>query len=297
MPTGITLRTLLAAAEKVTTTFDSIPSRPVVVNDVTDIDHETAAEIVLRYQRNGFGVLELAADERTPKSLEAIASSLHLGDPFIPPLYLMGANAPQPISRISAAHNATTSDANHPSFGRTVGQNFHSDGTLQEIGFVRTAILLCECAAAEGGDAILFNTSSAYSELIASDPAAAAALATPGTLVRRANINGCTDENRGPVVSVKDGDLVCRYCVTDTDSFAVPVGVDEGDLRSGIDFLADASRPGSKHRAQLKLAPGQAIIFDNRRISHGRTAYVDSDQQRRCVFRGLYLRDPVVASA
>lgn len=296
MPTGVDLQALVAAAEKVVTTFDSIPSHPVAVNDTAHIDHEAASEIVLRYVQNGFCVLELVADKPTPYNLRAIASSLHLGDPFIPPLYTMGANKVQPVSRISAARNASTPDAHHPSFGRTVGQNLHSDGTLQDIGFVKAAILLCECAAAEGGDTTLFNTSAAYNEIITADPAAAAALATPGTLIRKANINGCTDENSGPVVSVKDGQLVCRYSVTETDSWAVPDGVDEDDLRRGIEFMADAARPGSRHYAELKLAAGQAIIFDNTRISHGRTAYLDSDVQRRCMFRGLYLRDPAVTS-
>lgn len=295
MPTGVTPQALLVAAEKVTTTFEVIPSRPVALHDLAHIDHETVAEIVLRYEQNGFSILELTGDEPTPASLNAVAASLHLGDPFVPPLYTMGANDVQPVSRISAARNASTPDAHHPSFGRTVGQNLHSDGTLQDIGFVRAAILLCECAAAEGGETTLFNTSAAYSELIAADPAAAAALATPGTLVRKANINGCSDENSGPVVSVKDGELVCRYSVTDTDSWAVPDAVDEDDLRRGIDFLAEASRPGGRHYAQLKLATGQAIVFDNTKISHGRTAYVDSARQRRCMYRGLYLRDPAVA--
>jgi len=294
MPPAVSLQALVAAAAKVTATFDSIPPQPVAVNDATHIDRDTAAEIVWRYERNGFSILELVADQPTSKTLEAIASSLHLGDPFIPPLYTMGAREAHPVARISAAHNAGTDGADHPSFGRTVGQNLHSDGTLQDIGFVKASILVCECAAAEGGETLLFNTSAAFAELIASDQAAAAALATPGTLVRKANINGCTDENSGPVVSVLDGGLVCRYSVTDTDFWAVPDDVDEHDLRRGIGFMAEASQPGGRYHVQLRLAAGQAIVFDNTRISHGRTAYFDSAQQRRCMYRGLYLRHPTV---
>lgn len=295
MTTRPSLRELSEAAERVTTTFDALPDRPVVVSDVADLDPGAAAEIVKRYEKNGFCVIELAGDESSPSTLEVLGSSLRLGDPFIPPLYSMGSDTPQSVARISAAQNSGTSDSDHPSFGRTVGQRLHSDGTLQDIGVVKAAILVCECAAAVGGDTMLFNTSAAFAELLAADPAAAAAMATPGTLVRTANINGCTDENRGPAVSVIDGALVSRYSVTDTDSWSVPDGMDEDDLMRGVDYLADAGRSGGRHYVELKVASGQAIMFDNTRISHGRTSYQDSPDQRRCMYRGLYLRHPSVA--
>lgn len=294
MSTGPSLQELFAAA-RVTRAFDSIPDRPVAVADASELDQETAREIVHRYGLNGFCILELVADDPTPSTLEVLGTSLNLGDPFIPPLYTMGASSPRPISRISAARNCGTLDADHPSFGRTDGQRLHSDGTLQDIGVVKTGILICECAAAEGGDTMLFNTSAAFAELLALDPSAAAAVATPGTLVRTANINGCTDENRGPAVSVIDGTLVSRYSVTDTDSWAVPDRVNEDDLRRAIKFLAAASQPGSPHYTELRVDTGQAIIFDNTTISHGRTAYKDSQNQRRCMYRGLYLNHPWVA--
>jgi alpha-ketoglutarate-dependent taurine dioxygenase len=296
MPTGPSLRELSDAAARVTTTFDALPDRPVVVADASELDPGTAGEIVERYERNGFCILELVADEPSASTLETLGYSLRLGDPFIPPLYTKGSSTPPPpVSRVSAAQNSGTSDADHPSFGSTVGQRLHSDGTLQDIGVVKATILVCECAAAEGGDTMLFNTSAAFAELLVADPAAAAAMATPGTLVRTANINGCTDENRGPVVSVIDGALVSRYSVTDTDSWAVPDGVDAHDLQRGVEFLAQAGQPGGRHYAELKMATGQAIVFDNTRISHGRTPYRDSQNQRRCMYRGLYLRHPSVA--
>jgi hypothetical protein len=295
MSTGPSLQELLAAAARVITAFDTIPDRPVAIADASELAPETAREIVERYDRNGFCVVELVADDPMPATLEVLGASLCLGDPFIPPLYTMGASKPGPFSRISAARNSGTSDADHPSFGRTDCQRLHSDGTLQDIGFVKAGILVCECAAAEGGDTMLFNISAAYVELLALDPNAAVAVATPGTLVRTANINGCTDENRGPAVSVIDGTLVSRYSVTETDSWAVPDEAIEDDLRRGIKFLAEASEPGSPHYTELKVAIGQAIIFDNTRISHGRTVYRDSADQRRCMYRGLYLRHPSVA--
>lgn len=295
MTTGPSLQELSAAAAKVITSFDSIPDRPVAIADASELAPETAREIVQRYERNGFCILELVADDPTPATLELLGPSLRLGDPFTPPLYTMGAIKPGPISRISAARNSGTSDADHPSFGRSDCQQLHSDGTLQDIGVVKTGILVCECAAAEGGDTTLFNISAAFVELLALDPDAAVAMTMPGTLVRTANINGCTDENRGPAVSVIDGTLVSRYSVTDTDSWAVPDQVNEDDQRRAIKFLTDASQSGSPYYTELKVATGQAIIFDNTKISHGRTAYKDSPDRRRCMYRGVYLRHPSVA--
>lgn len=295
MPISPSLRELADAAARVITTFDALPDKPVAVANAAELDPGAAGEIIERYARHGFCILELTGDDPSPDTLELLGSSLQLGDPFIPPLYKMGSSTPQPVSRISAAQNSGTSDADHPSFGRTVGQRLHSDGTLQDIGVVKAAILVCESPAAEGGDTMLFNTSAAFVDLLAADPAAAAAMATPGSLVRTSNINGCTDENRGAAVSVIDGALVSRYSVTDTDSWAVPDGVDEHDLQRGVEALSKASQLGNRHYVELKLASGQAIIFDNTRISHGRTSYRDSQDQRRCMYRGIYLRHPSVA--
>ena len=286
----VRVEALLAAAGAVSTTFAAIPEAPVPVRDPSAIGALEAAEIADRYARHGFAIVQLGGPV-TPGTLTALAGSLDLGAPFVPPLY---GNAVPTISRISAAANAGTAEENHPSFGRTVGQALHSDGTLQDIGYVKATLLVCETPAEQGGDTVLFNASAAYSQLAEADVPAAVALATPGSLVRQANINGSTDLNAGPAFAVRDGGLVSRYSVTETDRWAVPAGVDPAVLWRGVGFLLHASLPGSRHFARLALAAGQAIVFDNTRISHGRTSYRDSPARRRCLFRGLYLRHPKV---
>lgn len=287
---------LLAAARMVTTTFAAVPSEPVPVCNAGAMTPVESAEVVGRYLRNGFAVLRLETDAPTPDALTAIASSLDLGEMFVPPLYNSDGKKGATVHRISAAVNAGTADANHPSFGRTVGQPFHVDGTLQPVGYLKASLLVCENPAADGGDTTLFNTSGAIAQLAAVDEAAVRALATHGTLVRRANINGCDDANLGSVCTVQDGGLVCWYCVTDTDSFAVPDGASEVDVHRGIGFLLHAAAPGSAHHLQFRLRAGEAIIFDNTRISHGRTPYRDSAESRRCLYRSLHLRHPRVTA-
>jgi alpha-ketoglutarate-dependent taurine dioxygenase len=292
---------LLAAAASARTTFGHIPAGPVPVRSAAGLSAAEAGEIVGRYTRHGFAVLQLAGGHVTPGTLLDLARALGLGSPFTPPLYTRGAaahgdagNGTAAVSRISAGRNAGTADAGHPSFGRNAGQALHCDGTLQEIGYIKASLLGCESPAALGGDTILFNAAAAYARLAGTDVAAALALAAPGVLRRQANVNGCADVNCGPAFTVRDGRLVCGYCVTQTDSWAVPPGVAAADLHRGTGFLLTASLPGGPYFARLTLAAGQVIAFDNTRVSHGRTPYRDSPAQCRCLYRTLHLRHPRV---
>ncbi|MFF3504301.1 TauD/TfdA family dioxygenase [Streptomyces sp. NPDC003247] len=287
---------LLTAAKSVTTTFEDLPGDPVHVRTASVVDARETAGAVERYERHGFAIVQVDDEPVTPHALLRLTRSFDLGEPFVPDLYRRGGKTPAPVSRISAAANVGTADADHPSFGRTVGQELHCDGTLQPLGHIKASLLLCEFPAARGGHTTLFNASAAFARLAADDTAAARALAVPGVLVRQANINGATDVNAQPAFAVQDGRLVAGYSVTATDRWAVPDEVVEEDLLRGVRFLRDAARPGSPYFTQLTLDAGQGIVFDNTRISHGRTPYEDSPGRQRCLYRSLHLRHPRVRS-
>jgi hypothetical protein len=217
-----------------------------------------------------------------------------MGVPFIPPLYTLGGRVASPVSRISAAANSATADAAHPSFGRTVGQALHTDGTLQDIGEIKSSVLACKSPAAEGGTTMLFNASAAYRELLKVDAEAALVLATTGCLIRRANINGSIESNDGPAFGVNtEGELITRYSVTETDTWNVPEGVDPTSLWRGVEFLDQRARLGSPEYVELDMLADQIILFGNCRISHGRHAYRDSPERQRCLYRSLHLKHPV----
>ncbi|MBV9451835.1 MAG: TauD/TfdA family dioxygenase [Streptosporangiaceae bacterium] len=288
----VAARQLLAAASSVMLTIENMPDEPVRLGKISNLGLNEAREIMGRYVRHGSAIIRLDSETASPDTLVSLAEALGMDEPFLPPLYTMNGHSMPKVTRISAALNSGTVDAEHPSFGRTQEQRLHCDGTLQEIGFIKTGMLFCESPAAEGGDTTLFNSSAAYAQLVDEDLPAALALATPGVLVRRANINECVDENAGPAFTVQDGQLVCGYSVTDTDEWVVPDVVEPADLRRGIEFLDDASRPGSPYYRRLALGPGEAIILDNTRISHGRTAYRDSPARHRCLYRSLHLEHP-----
>ena len=179
-----------------------------------------------------------------------------------------------------------------PSFGRAVGQELHCDGTLQPIGVVKATLMSCKMPAAEGGHNTLFASVAVFAQLVSDDLEAALALTMPDVLVRRANINGCDDANIGPAFAVRGGDLVGYYCITETDSWQVPGSPGGEALRRGIAYLEEAAKPGGRHFMTTRLEAGETIIFDNTRLSHGRTPYQDSHLNRRCLYRTLHLQHP-----
>jgi len=284
---------LLAATAAHGITFEHVHAEPVMLSSAVSPRELALSQVSERYVRHGFAVVEFEAEPPTPETLVALGDALDLGEPFTPPLYATGDYTAAAVSRISTEGSA---EPVHPSFERAIGLEMHCDGTLQKIGYVKTSILLCESPGAEGGDTTLFNACAAFSKLAATDWAAATALASPGALVRQANINGCRDINTGPGFTVQDGELVCAYSVTPTDSWVAGDGVAEADLRRGIDFMRRATKSGSPYFFQLRLAAGQAIVLANSRIAHGRTPYRDTEGIRRCLYRGLYLRQPRLMS-
>ena len=282
---------LVAAAKCQQISFCNYASQPIRIKSASFLSPAQANEVVSRYKKHGFAVIELESGTPTEESLLALGNALNLGDPFVPPLYKMGNYRAQKITKI--ASSADGADASvHPSFLEQIGLDLHCDGTLQRIGQIKTSVLLCCSASAEGGESILFNSSAAYAELVYSDFEAALALAHPDVFVRKANLNGCNDVNRGPTFAILNGELVCNYSITATDSWEIVSGVDKHVLKRGIKFMQSAATPGSSYYLQLKIAACQALIFANTKVSHGRMPYSDSKTQQRCMYRGIYTGSP-----
>jgi hypothetical protein len=283
------ISTVLEVAKSNMSGFDHDCRTPVLCAPPKKPQEEDARSIIERFTCSAFAVIELNADMGGPAALNYLAELLHLGGLFVPPLYKSGDVAAASFSRISAGSGTYGS---HPAFESNSGLDMHCDGTLQEIGLVKTSLLVCETPAAEGGATTLFHAAAAYGELARTDETAAIALASPSVLVRRANINGCDDANIGPGFTVKDGKLVCGYSVSTTDTWQAPPNVDPDDLERGLDFLRLASAFGSPWYTEVNLRRGQVLVIDNTTLSHGRRPYRDSPTLPRCLYRGLYLKHP-----
>ncbi len=281
---------LFQASRNQLVSFDSIPPAPVRVKNIHSFLETDLTQIIMRYNHFGFCIVQLESEQINSETILSLGKILNLGDAFIPPLYSQGDYKASSVSKISTRDDAKS----HPTFQYEVEVKWHCDGTLQEIGYVKTSILLCESPGAEGGDSILFNATAAFAELLSLDVDAAIALATPGSLIRQANMNGCSDKNVGSVFSVRDRKLVTAYSITETDRFAVGQDINPDDLRRGVSFMHKASQPGSAYYHQLRLEASQAIIFANSKISHGRTSYKNTPTSRRCLYRSIFLEEPSI---
>ncbi|WP_435208477.1 TauD/TfdA family dioxygenase [Streptomyces sp. bgisy034] len=273
-------------------TFDAVPVDPVAM-----ARDGATAEAVSRYERHGFAIFRLSGSQWNEDTVLGLARSVGLGEPFVPPLYTRAGRAAPSVSRITAPPVASPNGVAHPGFETRDGQDLHCDGTLQEIGEVKSAILLCGAQGLSGGTTTLFNAHGAFAALLARDPEAAQALTAPGVLVRQATINESTEFVESPVFTVQDGLLVCRYCVDTTDRWVLPDGAAAQDVKRGLDFLDNARRIGSPYILRFALDEGQALLLDNTRVSHGRDPYEDDEHHRRLLYRSLHLRHPSVASA
>lgn len=255
-----------------------------------DPSFDQRAAIRTRVAAAGFALLD-AGQSPTEKDLLTLAGRLQLGDPFVPPLYRLPGNVQVAASGVSVLRATHRVDAPaHPATA-TIGQAWHVDGTLQPLGEVRTTLLLCVRPAAAGGQSTLFNATSAFLEVADRDRSAAAALLTPGVLVRIASVNGCADTTAGPAFGVVDGRLLTRYARTETDQWRPEPG-QEAALRRALAVLDELAGDGSPYRLDFTMTGGQGIVLANTRLCHGRTPYTDGPKPRT-LLRALFTTDLV----
>ncbi|MCX4966418.1 TauD/TfdA family dioxygenase [Streptomyces sp. NBC_00654] len=238
---------------------------------------------------NGFAVATMEDFADGPEiCLKRLSSSLGLGDPVVPALYRRE-NAEQ---YANLYHEVQRNPADqHPGFSTTDGQALHADGLADEIGKLKTSILYCVRAAHAGGETVIFNAVAAFDTLRESDAEAASALLDPCALERRATIPGVEASAIGPVFAIEpDGTVITRFTDNDTCAWNHSVGP-AGSLGRGLEFLREAAQD-PRYRTAVRLARGEALIFRNDRVSHGRTSYQDSPRHRRLLVRAVYGRPP-----
>jgi hypothetical protein len=265
--------------------FTNVPIDPITLDSISDIDHNTLSKIFFRYKVHGFSIVECKKEIDEIVVLK-LAKLLDLGKVFVPPLYKRGLYKTNGVSTVKSTN---TKNKNHKVFESEANIELHCDGTLQPIGFVQTTILACKHSALKGGESILFNATAAYYELFQNDREAALSMASDCSLIRQANLNNCGDKNIGPVFAIKNGELVCAYSVTQTDSFMASYNINIAALKRAIEFMHYSALPGSKYYYQHKLNSSQILIFANSKVSHGRLSYKDGSNSNRCMFRALFL--------
>nr|ADZ45328.1 putative dioxygenase [Streptomyces sp. NRRL 30471] len=259
------------------------------VNDVVRYRYGAAETALLknRISEFGFTMAEVPGECAPQTEIERLGKALGLGEPYVAALYQRGdtrAHGALYTDVRSRAHNT------HPGFGTTEGQTIHVDGLLEPIGTIRTTILFCVRPAVSGGRTVLFNSSAAFETLRHSDPAAAESLRDPGVLRRRSTLPNVDAGHTGPAFAYDNGLLITRYSEGPTVEWNAPPGR-SAELERALNFLRAAAED-KRYSIALRLGAGEALIFRNDVISHGREAYRDDPAAPRHLIRTLYLESP-----
>jgi alpha-ketoglutarate-dependent taurine dioxygenase len=236
----------------------------------------------------GFAVLQFPTEVAPEVAIASLAERLGLGNPYIPALY----RQPE-TSGFSAALSNIEHDerADHPGFATRSGQPWHVDGTLEDIGAIRTSVLYCVHAAQSGGHTRLFNAVAAFHALKEADPEAAQVLLMPSVLRRISTILSEAKWNDGPAFSENvDGSYLNRFSEGATACWNTPEGKGE-ELDRALSFLR-AKAEESIYTASILLRPGQCLVFRNDQVSHSREEYVDDPKVPRKLIRALFEQAP-----
>lgn len=168
--------------------------------------------------------------------------------------------------------------------------NWHTDGYYnQPAQRIRSFMLFCVQAAAEGGENQLLDPEIAYILLRDADPRWIAALQHPQAMTIPANIEQgrvIRGAETGPVFSVdrKDGSLHMRYSARtrNIEWRADPL------TRQAVEYLAQLWRADNPYVYHHRLMPGQGLICNN--ILHNRSAFRDdpASGRQRLMYRARY---------
>ncbi len=248
------------------------------------------AEVDRRYLRAGFSVVARPEDcPLTPAMVLKAADRLGLERAFVPRQYAGGDSLYESdgVNRIIASD---AEDDGHRAFQTRNAQALHCDGTLEEIGTVRTSMLFCVRAAGIGGLTTVFNSVGAWVALGCKDPLAATAFLDPAALIRR-DVGRSNEFRSGPVFALREGELSSRFSLDNTCDWSAGLA-SVVHLSKGFTELCRMAAIDSPFYIELKLSPGQGIIFANDRVSHGRTVYTDTPGRPRELLRALFRGRP-----
>lgn len=165
--------------------------------------------------------------------------------------------------------------------------NWHTDGYYNTLDRrILGMTLHCAQDAESGGENALLDHEIAYIQLRDTNPDYIAALMQPDAMTIPARMDDdqvARAEQSGPVFSVDpdDGYLYMRYTAR-TRSI---VWKDDPTTQAAVRALADILAH-SEYILTARLTPGMGLICNN--VLHTRTAFSDSPDRRRLLYRGRY---------
>ncbi|MDH3466919.1 MAG: TauD/TfdA family dioxygenase [Gammaproteobacteria bacterium] len=167
--------------------------------------------------------------------------------------------------------------------------NWHTDGYYDPVGTpVRAFLLHCVRPAASGGTNALFDPDIAYILLRDRDPDWITALMQPDVITIPANRTAAGEVVRaacaGPVLvnDASTGTILMRYTARRKYVHWKPDPLVTAAIRH-LESVLDSESPWT---VRLRLEHGHGIVCNN--VLHARSAFKDSDEQARRVYRIRY---------
>ncbi|GGU44744.1 TauD/TfdA family dioxygenase [Streptomyces violascens] len=248
-------------------------------------DHQLISEVTTR----GYAVISTPVIADDPfEAHRRVAQSLGLPDAYTPLLY-KDSEVRSAVGQVGPYNEIPRDNKSMQPWSKMPAQRFHVDGLLEPLGGIKTTILHCLTQAHSGGETELLFSCDAFLDLSATDEDAAKSLLHPEALTRFATISESTPTRLrapGPAFGWVDGTLATRYSDGPTELWNTP---ENPDLQRALDYLRGPAL--ETHRVQVRLEPGDMLIFRNDRVSHRGCVYQNGVHPRRLT-RSMYSSAP-----
>lgn len=262
-----------------------LPTSPLVGSSPSYLE-----EACWQYYSFGYSIIGFESETDPILAISSVSEDLSLGEAFIPKQY---AGEYNPYD--AHGYNVITSPSGpeptylHRAFATNLSQEIHSDGTLEDIGTVKTSILYCALPAAEGGETIVFNSVAAFVDLATRDASLAYLLTYPTALRRNDFISG--NFSIGPAFSLNNGEIISRFSLDNTCDWEAGYQI-HPRLREAVEYLQNLYK-SPRFTVRFSLQKGQLLVLANDKVSHGRTVYADlNTTNKRQMVRALFRRRP-----
>lgn len=255
----------------------------VPIQCVKNLSKNEKRQLSMKYHQAGFVIFKLMNDKASDESLLDLARNLQLQDPFVPNIY----NNQKGVYNSNGVNLIEINQGYHRAFQTGNSQDLHSDGTLEEIGKVKTSILLCVSPASKGGETTIFNSVAAFNEMV-NDIRIKSKVKSllHSKALRRVAVNGNGQDSIGPAFSIDNKELISRFSLDNTSDWQygfrnVP------NLKEAFTIMGQKVDSNSPFYIETMLKENEGIIMANNKIAHGRKKYTNGNRKRK-MLRGLF---------
>lgn len=168
-----------------------------------------------------------------------------------------------------------------PDFAHSIGNTFHSVPPHTDEAFLYSPpgimVLYCVAQAEEGGETVLVDGFHLADQLKSRDREAFDVLKTqPQTFMRVVPQDGVYQYARARVLTVDEYDNVVGIRFHTRTMAPLDVEPDRvADVHRANSLLCELMMD-PRNQARFRLNPGEAVVFDNHRVMHARTAFSDA---------------------